>query len=247
MFFKVLNSALNHNDFQYVIGLNIDTNPFNDKECENGLHFCESKDVYLWLSYGSKLAFISIPNDAKVIHFWNKSKADRIFIEKIIDLKDWEMWENKEFCIEAIKLNKNSLEFIKNQNNDLCLEAVKCNGSDLKYIINQTEEMCFEAVKQNGNALEYIINQTEEMCFEAVKQNGNALQFVVNQTDDVCLQAVKQNGHALQYVKNQTEEICLEASKHKKNVLEIITYSQSINFTVVHEGIRSFGSLFGYL
>lgn len=63
---------------------------------KNGFHFCELKDIFSWFNYWNKLAFISIPDDAKVIHFNYKSKVDRIFIIEIIE--DWKMWENEKFC-----------------------------------------------------------------------------------------------------------------------------------------------------
>lgn len=39
MYFKLLNSELNHNGFQFQLGLNIDTKPFNDKKYEKRLSF----------------------------------------------------------------------------------------------------------------------------------------------------------------------------------------------------------------
>ena len=147
-YYKVLNDKMKHNDFQYKLGLNIDTSEFNDEECKNGLYFCKKENVPKWMGYGSKLAFITIPETAKVHHFGDKSKANCIFIEKIIDLQDWNEWENKEFC----------------------LEAVKQYGFALRYVENQTEKICLEAVKQNGFALQFVKNQTEEMCLEAVKR-----------------------------------------------------------------------------
>lgn len=92
---------LNHRCFQYQLRLNVDTNPFDDKECGKGLYFCSLENVPHWCRFGSKLAFVSIPDDTKVIHFRNKSKADCIYIEKI-DLKNWEMWKNEEFCEKAV-------------------------------------------------------------------------------------------------------------------------------------------------
>ncbi len=212
-YYKVLNDEMNHHGFQFQLGLNTDTSDFNDEECKNGLHFCKKEDVMLWLSYGSKLAFITIPETAKVCHFKDKSKADSIVIKKVIMLRDWSEWENKEFCLEAVKENGDFLGYVNNQTEEMCLEAVKQNGNALYFVKNQTEEICLEAVKRDGCALHYIKNQTEEICLEAVKQNGMTLSFVRNQTEEICLEAVKQNKLALRYVKNKTEKICLEAVK----------------------------------
>ena len=63
-----------------------------------------------------------------------------------------------------------------------CLEAVKQNGFTLEYVINQTPEICLVAVKQYGLALEYVKEQTQELCLEALKQDGHALEWVKEQT-----------------------------------------------------------------
>lgn len=201
MFFKVLNSTLRHNNFSYQLGLNIDSKLFNDKECQNGLHFSSLEHLPLWLKYGDKLAFISIPVDSRVIHFKNKSKADKIFINEIINLEDWKMWENEEFCMRAIEDYWWALEYIKNQTEEMCIKAVKKDGYVLKYVQNQTETVVLEGMKQNGIALKYVRNQTEAICLQAVKQNGMALQHVINQTPEICLEAIKQNPEASKYVK----------------------------------------------
>ncbi len=222
-YYKVLNDKMNHHRFQYKLGLNIDTSVFNDEECENGLHFCRKEDVPEWLSFGTKLAFVSIPETAKVCHFQNKnkSKADSIFIEKIIDLKDWNEWENENFCLEAVKKNRCSLLFVKNQTEKICLEAVKRDGYSLVNVKKQTEKICLEAVRTCGLALKFVKNQTEEICFEAVKCNSYALQFVKNQTEEICLEAIKENGYILKYVENQTEKI-LEVAKKNPSALKYI-------------------------
>ena len=41
-----------------------------------------------------------------------------------------------------------------------CLEAVKQNGYTLQYVKEQSEAVCLEAVKQNGDALRYVHRNT---------------------------------------------------------------------------------------
>ncbi len=65
---------------------------------------------------------------------------------------------------------------------EYCLEAVKQNGLTLEYVKEQTPEICLEAVKRDGYAIEYVKEQTPEICLEAVKQDGLALRWVKNQT-----------------------------------------------------------------
>lgn len=177
-----------------------------------GMHFCSSEEqVPLWLEYGSKLAFISIPDDAKVIHKNNFSKASKIIINNIINLKDWDMWENQEFYLNALEKNPLSLQYVKAQTEEICFKAVKQNGLALQHIKNQNKALCLEAVKQNGAALQFAKDcaQTDTFC----SKNDLYSTYVENQDYALCLEAVRQCGYALQYVKNQNEYICLEAVK----------------------------------
>ena len=202
MYFIVLDEKLSNYDFDYQLGLNIDTKYFDD--CPNrGIYFYESKNVPLWLNYGSNLAFISIPEDAEVVHFNDKSKTSKVVIEKIINVKDWEMWENEEFCLKAVKLYTKSLKFVKNQTDDIVLAAIKKNPNSLELVKNQNETICLQAVKRDGKALQYVKDQTDEICLEALKNEGNALEDVRNQTDVLCLQAIKQNGNSFEFIKNK--------------------------------------------
>lgn len=101
----------------------------------------------------------------------------------------------------------------EDQTLEKCLEAVKKNGLSLQYVENQTDEICLAAVTENGWALQFVKDQTPEICLAAVKQNGLALEYVEKQTTEICLEAVKQNGYALEYVKEQTDELRLIAVK----------------------------------
>ena len=104
---------------------------------------------------------------------------------------------------QSDKEDKRITEFKKWEDKAYCLEAVKNYGYALQYVKNQTEKVCLEAVKDYGNALRYVKDQTEEVCLEAVKNYGDALRYVKVQTEKVCLEAVKNYGYALQYVKNR--------------------------------------------
>ena len=102
-----------------------------------------------------------------------------------------------------------------------CLEAVKRDGFTLEYVKEQTHEICLEAVKQTVFALRFVIDQTPEICLAAVKQNGYALAFVINQTSEMCLEAVKQKGRAFKFVKNQTPLIIHYLKKYNISLYEL--------------------------
>ena len=187
-------SDYSDDDFQLEEGLNVDETfdeKFDGIFDKFGLNFYSIENIVNYIeeegedAFRNRLAFISIPKDAKIIYFDDFIRTDKVIVNKIIDLEDWGMWKNEEFC----------------------LKAVKQNGFVLRFVKNQTKEMCFEAINQDGNFLEYIRNPTEEMCLEAVKQNGFALQYVKNQTEAICLQAIKNEKNAFEYVKNKTKSI----------------------------------------
>jgi len=238
--YKFLNDDMIHNNFEYQLGLNIDTEDFNptDTCSKGGLYFCEESKCHLyWDNFGKYLGYVEIPNDAHIYIEDDKFKADKIILKKIepFDNVNNEFWykiikydglaleyvkeQSEELCLKAVMKNGHTLLFVKEQTEKICLEAVKQDGFSLKYVREQTPKICWEAVKQNGHALSYVREQTEEICLEAVKKNGFALQYVKTQTPNICLEAVKKNGLALQFVKIQTNEICSEAVKQNDKAL----------------------------
>ena len=183
-FYKFLNNNLKHYDFQYTLGLNIDTILFNpNSTCsEGGLYFCEESKCHMfWRQYGTKLALIEIDDDARVYVEKDKFKANKLVITEIVDFENI----SDNFWISILSKDGYALQFVK----------------------EQTEEICKLAVQQDCNALEYVKEQTEELCKLSVQQNGNALEYVKEQTEEICKLAVQQNGYALYYVKEQTYEI----------------------------------------
>ena len=247
-FVKLTNKEEKHNGYEFKSGLNVDTVPFDPQgSCRaGGIYFCELGKLSKWLEYGYQRMYyarvVSIPDDAQVYEEEDKWKADKLVLGERRTIAELEIWKDREYCMAAVKLNGNILEyvqtpevcleavkrngialgFVKNQTEALCLAAVKRESFALEYVKNQTEEICMEAVRQNGISLHYVKNQTEEICMEAVRQNGYALQSVRNQTGEICMEAVRQNGWALEYVRDQTKKICMEAISHNGNALKYV-------------------------
>ena len=103
-YYKVINEK-GHYGVKYKLGLNIDPLPFNpnkDDECvEGGIYFSDSDDVFHYFHYGDYVAEIEIPADAKVCvnDNWDKARADKIIINKIMSKKEFISWliENNQF------------------------------------------------------------------------------------------------------------------------------------------------------
>ncbi|CCL32353.1 hypothetical protein BN174_4070001 [Clostridioides difficile E15] len=140
--------------------------------------------------------------------------------------------QTPQICIEAVKQNGLSLQYVKEQLDEICIEAVKNYGNALKLVKEQTGEICMNAVKNDGLVLKYVKwdelkgkflkEQAEKICMEAVKQNGWALKYVKEQTEEICLEAVKQDGLAIKFVKEQTKGICSKAISQDRRSIRYI-------------------------
>lgn len=246
---KFLHRSLNHKGFQYELGLNIDPikfQPFGSCR-EGGLYFTDEENLARFSEFGTYIANIKIPDDARVYpdpqgHKW---KADKIIVESYCPAQDHPLFDDPEWCLKAVKIEGSLLKYMKKQTFEICVGAVKQYPFALTYVDiqlidavsehiindypfalqfvrNQTPDICLKAVKQHGFALQFVRNQTHEICLEAVKKNGCALEFVEDRTQKICMEAVKQNPHALQFVRNQTLEMCREAIKRNVTVMKYV-------------------------
>lgn len=226
---KVLRKDFTHNGYTFINGLNIDTHNIHADETHcspNGIYFTWSIDVLNWLNYKKELHWIvpvKVPDDATVILFAGKAKADKIILEldKAIAISDYISSENLED--EAIRCNPSSIShIIQPTDKEMCYFIDQYNENmSAKIMYKKILEQCrtpvtplpviLHLLTRFGLALEFITEQTEEMCLIAVKSNGWALQYVEKQTDKICLAAVKQNGCALKFVIKQTYDICIAA------------------------------------
>lgn len=88
LFVKRMNVDMKHNGFQYQIGLNTDTVPFNPNgHCDGGgLYFTTIDHIYNWSGYNGPVRLVEIPDDAKVYCQLNdtKWKADKIIIGEVL-------------------------------------------------------------------------------------------------------------------------------------------------------------------
>jgi hypothetical protein len=218
IFVKLLNNELNHYGFQYNIGLNVDTIPFNPTGLclSGGLYFTTIEYIEKYIKYGVNLAHIKLCDDA--VFYCDptgyKWKTNKFIITKIE--------QTQKICELAIKNNALALRYIKEQTEELCKLAVQKIGPALEYVKEQTEEICKLAIKNNVLALKFVKEQTEEICKFAIENNVLALKFVKEQTEEICKFAVKKNGKALEYVKQQTEEICKLAVSQDYHALKFV-------------------------
>ncbi len=67
MYFKITNAEENHHGFQYVDGLNVLIDKFNDDPnascCSGGFYFTDAANIFKFLNYGVYLREIELPID----------------------------------------------------------------------------------------------------------------------------------------------------------------------------------------
>jgi hypothetical protein len=216
---KVLAPDLLHRGFQYQHGLNIDRISFSEASpC--GLHFTTLRFLPLFMSFGTKMANVTIPphqrvvkkNDARPPNYAGKIwKAEQIILSNIIDIQDHPCWYDRKFCDAAVQMSGLSVKYIRELTYLQALQAVKNNGLALQYLRFQTEELCYFAVAQNSEAFQFVINQTEKLCVQAIQLKSSNIMWVKNQTPEMCYHAVKDNGMNLRYIRKQTFELCVLA------------------------------------
>jgi hypothetical protein len=208
-FYKITNESECHYNFQYKDGLNEDFIKFNPSGYCNpgGLYFTELNKIGYYLEYGCNIREVKILDDSLIYIENNKFKTNKFYLEKKILLKDFEYWNDINFC-KIIK--KQTYEFFKYinpkfQTKELCELAIEQTWRALQYVRSdlQTKELCELAIEQDWSALEYVRSnlQTEELYKLAIKQDGRALQFIApcNQTQKICDIAVHNNKLASKY------------------------------------------------
>ena len=246
-FYKLTNESEIHNGFHYVDGLNIDTEKFNpsDQCSSGGLYFTELNKIAMWISYGGEnmtyVREVEILDDSLVYIEENKFKADKFYLHPKVSLKNFEQWNNLEFCstLEASHLNKLKALHLSKLKALLLSKLEASHLSKLKDLLwyklavqqcikKQTEEIYKSVVQENGFALQCVKEQTEEICKLAVQQNGHALYHVKKQTEEICKLAVQQDCFALQYVKKQTKDLCKLAVRQNGDALHYVNLSWKI-------------------
>ena len=226
IFYKLTNESENHNGFQFVDGINIDT-------FGRGFCFTDRENMKYWFDYnhnGVMMYYreIIIPDDASVFAYDNEYKTDKIILRS-----KYNIWDNDDMCKDILKECGAALQYIKNQTVELCEIAVLQNGSALEYVNKEfkTYRICKMAVCQNRHALQYVDPelQTEKICeiallqkedvFEhihkkslklceiAILQKGSIIDLIDDQTAHLCELAVYKDGNAIQYIKNITPTI----------------------------------------
>ena len=183
-YYKILNQTMKHYDFQYQLGLNIDTIPFNPSgSCKpGGLYFTDLENVFDYMNYGTLIAKIRIPKKAKVHtdtdNMYTKYKADMIYIVSITPLEDFQSLFDSKTVDQILVRSFNLLQYVKDQTDEICKSLLKQDPYAIQYIRNQTFELCKLAIDGNPDVLQFVQNPSFELCLYALEKNINVVQFI---------------------------------------------------------------------
>jgi len=89
-YYKII-GANNYGKYPYKLGLNTladNGETFNEEPIcgPGGLYFSDIKYIFEYLDYGDKVCILTIPDDAQVIEVKNKYKADKIYINEMMEM-----------------------------------------------------------------------------------------------------------------------------------------------------------------
>jgi len=238
VFVKFLKKSLTHNGFTYAPGLNTDTVPFYPfGSCQpGGLYFTELQYFMDFTRFGSLVADVTIPDNARVYADpeGKKWKADCIVLSNIrpvFQIFNGKTYDEIKKCLEYSGF---ALKFVDAEISasfpELCTLAVQQNKSTLEFVPDElkTVELCELAVRHNGYLLSEVPThmRTKKMCEIAVQTCGGALAFIPEslRSPELCEIAVKLFGSALQYVplEHRSIDLCTHACRRNGDALEFV-------------------------
>jgi hypothetical protein len=246
LFVKLTNETENHNGFQFQTGLNVNTKIINitTKCTDDGIYFCEINKLALWDYYnGEQMVYcrpLKIPNDALVYVYDNKFETNKLILGDKREISTLQLWNNLNYCIKAVRLNKNIMKYI--QSNDI-LKQVQQVLDGLNHVKIKTYYICLDAVKHNGMELKYICNdmdkiisdqdstkfisQTEinSIYVEAIKQNHRSYIYINSWTKELFTELVKQNGIFIRFLPNDIFRPCTEEYDNFKRTIAYLDFT----------------------
>ena len=182
-YFKLLNKIENHNGFQFKTGLNVDIIPFNynrDMICvPGGIYFSKSQDIFEWIDSTSYwIREVVIPDDANVIEFNNKLRADKVILKErmlLFKIKTLDYFIKQGANIHAY--------------NEYILRLAARNGhlEIVKYLVEQGADIHAD----NDCALQWAAQNDHLKIVKYLVEHGAD----IHADNDLALRYVAQHGH----------------------------------------------------
>ena len=157
--------------YQLHEGLNTesDFNPDPDAECTRGLYFCERKvDVLSWAGYLNYdwVYDVKIPEDARVVRFPTKARADQLVLSNKRSMKDFAAALGPADCLSIVRHYSHLVEYLTAEQRTpaICLAAVQQCGWAVQLLTEEqrTPEVCLAAVQQESRVLTYCLSAKQQ-------------------------------------------------------------------------------------
>ena len=186
-----------------------------------GIKFSTINDFYkLFSRYYDKHEYywdIEIPEEATISVDTDCFKTDKIFLlgcrRRIEDL---EVWNDKSFCLEALKHSSKPFKFVKNPSLEQQIEFVKRERDNIKIFENPPEEVCIACVTEHYSSLDLIKNQTDNIVLAAMKKSDYNSRYIKIMSEDLAIKLVQMNKSFYKDIekKYKTEKVILEMLKN---------------------------------
>ena len=229
----------NHNDFNYTVGHNVDTEPFiPGKFGGNGLYFTDINDLpgfiadsVKWGLYGSSVALLRLDDHEPIYLDWHKCKTHAFNVTSMLTLAEFMdtltpdqrlMYAMKEPSLlkyiedpqiqrKVISKCPSAIQHINEASEELTTLAFNLDPSTIQYI-KCTAERELQAVSKNGSLIQFCANKhNEEFQLVAVAKYGKAIQYIVNPSEKVQIAAINRDPFAILYINNPNENVQMAA------------------------------------
>ena len=233
-FYKCINKEHKQMGFQWKIGLNIDTNKFYTTGTHKaGLYFTNRDRIHNYLTYGNYICTLRIPDEATIViddPQGEACRADRLYLEKMTLIKDFEFWSDPEYCAKISPFNPKVSIYFKidynlhldkcgifllfaglseNLNQKKCLQAVKTYGTILGNIPieKRSEKVCLSAVKNDPAAVIYVPKNklNNKIKYEVIKKNPSYFTIIENPNEKMCICVTKKSTKFFLLIENHTQ------------------------------------------
>ena len=206
-----------------------------------GIYFCKEADIGHNVSFYSDearwIAPITVPLDARVVHSFHSSKADKLFIGPF---QPFEFFiQTPGTALSLVRRHASNIACIPEELRTpaMCMNAVSQDGTTIRHLSKEcrTEDVCKAAVVNTHMALKYVNDpihahsllsqnpmalrllsdafKTPELCWLAVMKSTEAFKYVnrENKTPELIEYALRADGTLLRYCTAPTAEMCLLA------------------------------------
>lgn len=214
--YKILNHNLKHLGFQYQIGLNVDTRPF---EHPYGLHYSNLIDVWRFVDYGCYIAVVEPAENAKIRNRGSGVFAtDRLIIKSYMPITEFinaNQNPNTIVTIDSIFMDiaiifdifrPDLFEILKNPSLELQkLYTRRCYTDEIIRIFKKSndihdQELQLAAIEAHPQLIAYI-NPSEEIQIKAVNMDPDLIMFIKNPCSKV-LEFTRKN----KYIEKRKQE-----------------------------------------